>query len=93
MSGSARIGTFYLEANNVTTRSSVTIDDTYSGTVTTGNNSNFWTNAPVIINGTSSVISMFNNGLGYFGLDIGSLSTPISATHVLNSDGLLILKE
>jgi hypothetical protein len=48
----------------------------------------FWTNAPVIVNGTASVISMFNNGgLGNFGS-----GTSIRATHELNAAGVLVLK-
>jgi len=95
LSGNARIGTLMLHANNATNRSFVTIIGNYGGTVTRlhlnyeyrGNN--WWTNAPVIVNGTANVINMFNNGLGIFFRD----NTPISATHILNASGFLILKE
>jgi hypothetical protein len=36
---------------------------------------------------------MFNNALGNFLSSGGSSATPISATHVLNVSGLLVLKE
>jgi hypothetical protein len=74
LSGSAKIGTLVLSANNATTRSRVTINGSYSGTVSSLHLGGFaidiaqlWTNAPVIVNGTAGVISMFNNGgLGNF---------------------------
>ena len=101
LSGSARISTIYLYANNNTTRSTITIVGNYSGTINTlhlsGNNTNltnvaaFWTNAPVIVNGTAGIISMFNNGsLGNF--RVGSGSTPIRNTHELNANGILVRK-
>jgi len=106
LSGSARIGTLILNANNATTRASITIDDSYSGMVTIlhlrGNNStvsnvyNWWTNAPVIVNGTASVIGMFNNARGDFRNNSNTLpstATTINATHVINASGLLVLKE
>ena len=103
LSGNNRIGTLVLSAaNNTTMRSLVTINGNYSGTVTSlnlyGNYSNasivatWWTNVSVIVNGTASVINMFNNGLGNFRGTLNS-SSPISATHVLNSTGILVLKE
>ena len=102
LSGSAKIGTIILYANNATTRSSVTIDGNYSGTVTTlnlsGNNTNantvatWWTNAQVIVSDSSSIISMFNNALGNFRNSSGSSVMPISATHVINNIGVLMLK-
>ena len=101
--GNARIGTLILNANNATTRSSVDIIGNYSGTVTrlhlrgmTNTSSDvpiWWTNVPVIING-SSVINMFNNGLGDFRYGNGnSTAASIYATHVLNANGFLIPKE
>ena len=104
LSGNAKISTLMLNADNNTTRPCVTIDGNFSGTVTRlhlrGNNSNentiatWWTNAPVIVNGTVNVINMFNNGLGNFYSSSGlSTGTSISATHVLNADGFLVLKE
>jgi hypothetical protein len=103
LSGNARIGTLILYANNATTRASITIVGNYSGTVNRlhlrGNDifaSNvvvWWTNVPVIVNGTAGVISMFNNGLGDFlGMYDGS-GTPIGVTHELNANGFLVLKE
>ena len=96
LSGNARIGELTLDANNATTRSSVTIVGNYSGTVTrlhlTGD-STLWTNVPVVISGTPSVINMFNNGLGNFLNTLNYMVGPISATHVLNADGFLVLKE
>jgi len=107
LSNNARIGTLILCANNNTSRAIVTIVGSYSGTVTTlhlagsGNSStvtSFWTNAPVIVNGTAGIISMFNNGgLGNFSyLDIlgetSGVGTSIRATHELNASGVLVLK-
>ena len=103
LSGTAKIGIIKLYANNNTTRSTVTIADSYSGTVTTlhlaGNNTNvstaatFWTNAPVIINGTAGIISMFNNGgLGNFCGYYRTSTASIRATHELNAAGVLVLK-
>jgi len=66
-----------------------------------GNNTNestvatFLTNAPVIVNGTAGVISMFNNGgLGNFwGGNLFLIwSTSIRATHELNAAGVLVMK-
>ena len=103
LSGSTRIGKLLLAANNATSHSSVTINGNYSGTVTRlnlyGNTSNantvanWWTNAPVIVNGTSSVINMFNNGLGDFVPTSYYNSTPIYTTRVLNTSGHLIMRE
>jgi len=109
LSGNARIGVLSLNANNATSHSTVTIVGNYSGTVTTlhllGNNyidinfiKTWWTNAQVIVNGTASVINLFNNGLGVFYPTYNSVSfyspTPasISATHELNAAGILVLK-
>jgi len=103
LSGNARIGSLMLNANNATTRSSVTIVGNFSGTVTrlhlsgyltnlSAAASTLWTNAPVVINGTVGIINMFNNGLGDF-QDNFLRQTPISATHILNASGLLVLKE
>jgi len=108
LSGSAILGVLHLTANNNTTRATVTIGNNYSGTVTTlhlggGGNTesvstitSYWTNAPVIVNGTASVISMFNNGgLGNFrNKTTGSTQTgtSIRATHELNPAGVLVLK-
>ena len=104
LSGNAKIGALMLFANNNTTRPSVTIDGNFSGTVTRlhlrGNNINtntvatWWTNVPVVINGTANVISMFNNGLGNFYSNSGIMEgISIYATHVLNASGFLVLKE
>jgi len=102
LSGSARIGKITLSANNNTTRSTVTIAGNFSGTVTTlhlcgsinslNTIADWWTNVPVIVGGTTSSISMFNNGLGNFRNNMSAV-TPISVTHVLNNLGLLVLKE
>jgi len=106
LSGSAEINNLMLYANNNTTRSTVTINGNYSGRVTVlhlgGNSSNtsntvasYWTNAPVIVNGTAGVISMFNNGvLGNFSNSSGQFwgGASIRATHELNSAGVLVLK-
>ena len=103
LSGNARIGTLTLNANDATTSASVNINGNYNGTVSRlhlrGNGyylstvANWWTNVPVIVNGTSSIISMFNNGLGDF-LDIYIRDVmPISASHELNASGFLVLKE
>ena len=101
LSDNARIGVITLFANNATTHSSITINGIFGGTVTrlhlSGDNRNvntiaiWWTNAPVIINGTANVISMFNNGLGDFRYN--PPGQPISATHILNASGILVLKE
>ena len=102
LSGNARIGKLLLDAENSSTRSTVTIDGSYNGTVTElclrGNSSgqntivSWWTNVPVIVDGTASVINMFNNGLGNF-VDAGIFTVlPISATHVLDANGVLVLK-
>ena len=110
LSGSTRIGTLILSANNESpripnnaiTHSSITINSNFSGTVTRLNlygsyNSastiaTWWTNVPVIVNATASIISMFNNGLGDFRGTL-SASATISATHVLNASGILVLRE
>ena len=106
LSGSAEIASILLYATNNTSRSTITFDENFSGTVTSlhldGNSNSastvatFWTNAPVIVNGTASVISMFNNGgLGNFTNSYQgytSTGTSIRATHELNSDGVLVLK-
>ena len=103
LSGIARIGRLFLNAENATTRSTITINGSYSGTVTglylRGNSSNentiviWWTNMPIIINGTANVFNMFNNGLGDF-LNASSFTVRhISETHILNADGFLVLKE
>ena len=102
LSGNARIGRLMLYAKNNTTRSNITIVGNYSGTVTSLHLSGysnastvatFWTNAPVIVNGTASVISMFNNGgLGNFSTYLGVGGTSIRATHELNAAGVLVLK-
>jgi len=54
----------------------------------------YWTNAPVIVNGTAAIISMLNNGgLGVFLWGIsGNNGATIRATHELNSAGVLVLK-
>ena len=105
LSGSAQIGTLILYANNNTTRATVTIVGSYSGTVTklhlsgsqwnASDNAISWTNAPVIINGTASVISMFNNGgLGNFcnsNMQFWA-GQSIRATHELNANGILVPK-
>jgi len=104
LSGNARIGNLTLNAN-ATTRASVTIVSNYSGTVnrlhlqgtaSVGTSlstiATWWTNVSVIKNGTVSVISMFNNGLGDFCRNTLP-GQSISATHVLNANGLLVLKE
>ena len=108
LSGNARIGTLMLYTNyDANVRSTVIIDGIYSGMVTIlhlrGYNSsanvvaNMWTNVPVIINGTASVISMFNTALGDFVEQYIATSSvdlqPISTTHVLNASGILVLKE
>ena len=103
LSNTARIGRLMLYANNNTTRSTITIAGNYIGTVTlclSGYGANasaiatLWTNSPVIINGTASVISMFNNGgLGNFcDYRFPSGGTSIRATHELNASGVLVLK-
>jgi hypothetical protein len=105
LSGNAVIGSMILYANNNTTRSTITIAGNYSGMVTTlhlsGNSTNyttiasFWTNAPVIVNGTASVISMFNNGgLGNFCRTnyYTNYGNSIRTTHELNASGVLVLK-
>ena len=103
LSGNAKIGRLMLFANNNTTRSTVTIVGNYSGTVTTlhlsGNQyandvAPLWTNAPVIVNGTAGVISMFNNGgLGNFSYNMQFWAgVSIRATHELNASGVLVLK-
>ena len=102
LSGGARIGTLILNANNADTRAVVNINGTYSGTVNSlhlrGNNSAvsnvaiWWTNVPVIINGTASINSMFNNSLGDF-RPTGNSFLPISVTHQLNAAGLLVPRE
>ena len=107
LSGNAEIGTLILYANNNTTCSYIIINGNYSGTVTTlhlaGTNdsastvANFWTNAQVIVNGTTNVISMFNNGgLGNFRprntRGIIEEGTSIRTTHELNDVGELVLK-
>ena len=99
LSGSARIGTLMLYANSATARSSVNINSNYSCTVNRlhlryigiVNSYTIWTNAPVILNGTVDIISMFNNGLG--DLDGGFSKQSISATHIINANGVLVLKE
>jgi len=103
LSGNARIGKIFLNAENATTRSTVTIDGNYSGTVTElnlrGNSSNentivsWWTSIPIIINGTANVINMFNNGLGDFLNSASFTVRHINATHILNADGFLVQKE
>jgi hypothetical protein len=110
LSGSARIGTLMLHSYSASTRASVTIDGNYSGIVTIlhlrGNNfggdfaldrgavANRWTNAPVIVNGSASVINMFNNSLGdFYTAHVTPSTYPISATHVLNAGGFLVLRE
>jgi len=107
LSGSATIDVLRLIANNNTTRSTVTIAGNYSGMVTTlhlgGPNAisgseviTNWTNAPVIVNGTATIISMFNNGgLGNFlRVSFGTTYTvaAIRTTHELNASGVLVLK-
>ena len=100
MSGNARIGTLALVASDAT-RSSINIVGSYNGTVTRlhlrgysywdaypNTVISWWTNALLIVNGTTNVINMFNNCLGNF-----AYSTPITATHVLNSSGRLVLRE
>ena len=104
LSGNARIGTLTLYAYNYSINvitPAVNIAGNYSGTVTSLNLNGstvfvdniiaWWTNVPVIVNGTEGIINMFNNGLGNFGF--GGTAKPISATHVLNASGILVLKE
>ena len=102
LSGNARIGTLVLYTYN-TKHSSINIVDNYIGTVTRLHLSGYltslsavastlWTNVPVVINGTASVINMFNNGLGNF-QDNFLRQTPISSTHILNASGYLVLRE
>jgi len=102
--GNARIGVLMLYADNATVRASITVAGNYNGTVTTlhllsntwwseSDVVAFWTNVPVIVNGTANVISMFNNGLGDFRNSFGSSVAPISATHILNASGILVLRE
>ena len=102
LSGNARIGILMLYATNNISRSVITIVGSYSGTITTlhlgGNSSNattlasFWTDAPVVVNGTAGIISMLNNGgLGNFS-NYSSSGTSIRATHELNGSGTLVLK-
>ena len=104
LSGNARIGTVMLDSDNSNNHASVTTAANYNGTVTTLNLyagsfvtspstdlSTWWTNKSVIINGTANVINMFNNGLGSF---VSNYYTqPISATHILNASGYLVLKD
>jgi len=107
LSGSAILGVLRLNANNNTTRATVTIVGNYSGVVTSlhlgGPNAISgstvvanWTNAPVIVNGTAAIISMFNNGsLGNFLRVSGGTTYTVSsirATHELNSAGVLVPK-
>ena len=103
LSGNARIGTLFLNANNATTRTSITINGNYSGSVAwlhlggTGISdastiAGWWTNVRVITNGTASIANIFNNGLGDFYNSFYSVAS-INATHVFNSDGFLVLKE
>ena len=104
LSGNARIGTLMLVAN-ATTCPYVNINGNYSGTITRlhlGGETltqsdvvNWWTNASVIINGTTSNIGMLNDGLGDFrwGYSCVSLVSLIGATHIINTSGLLVFKE
>ena len=108
LSGNARIGTLTLTAAYATTRPSVSIGGIYSGRINVlhlsganigGESINsvpaWWTNTPLIINGTASVISMFNNALGDFVYNqLYWLTTAlISKTHEINASGFLVLKE
>ena len=98
LSGGARIGAITLNANNTSTHSSININGNYSGTVnrlhlngSSLSGATYWTNLPVILNGTANIINMFNNGLGDF--NYGSYNhKPISATYIINANGVLVLK-
>ena len=101
LSGSATIGNLMLNATGATSRPSISINGSHSGSITalylrgtawTNELINWWTNAPIIVNGNTTVINRFNNALGNFVSDRETTSPAINATHQINSSGVLVLK-